>query len=391
MATVSFQLKRPDSKTKTAINAILRDGPGRRFVITTGISVKPTHLLKNKTISSSHSKAATYNSKLRKLESDLIEVCIQANKEGRIASKNEIREYVLPKKDKTIQDFWEVWEEYKAIKKSELKYETFKKFRAIESHLKLFKGGLELDQINKAKVEDLHRFFKEVGYSDSTSGKNVKFLKSFFHYCYDRGLIADDSFKRYIVRAGTEKVKVVLSQAELKKIKSLKLEKKYLNNVRDLLILGCRTGLRHGDLVRISREHYKIIDEQPVITIHQEKTKESVTIPLTDESESIVLGLLSGKVYPISNQKENDYLKELCKLAKINEPIEVGVNQVRLKYELIGTHTGRRTFATNLVQKGIPANVAMKYTGHKTIASFMKYIVIDADETINDIRNALDS
>lgn len=79
----------------------------------------------------------------------------------------------------------------------------------------------------------------------------------------------------------------------------------------------------------------------------------------------------------------NDYLKELCKLAEINEPVRmthfVGhtrIDEVLPKYELIGTHVGRRTFVCNALALGIPAHVVMKWTGHSDYKAMKPYIDI---------------
>ena len=88
----------------------------------------------------------------------------------------------------------------------------------------------------------------------------------------------------------------------------------------------------------------------------------------------------------VSNQKMNDYLHELCKMAKINEPIRQTyykgnerIDKVQPKYELVGTHTGRRTFICNALSLGIPAQVVMKWTGHSDYKAMKPYIDIADD------------
>ena len=88
----------------------------------------------------------------------------------------------------------------------------------------------------------------------------------------------------------------------------------------------------------------------------------------------------------ISNQKMNDYLKELCRLAEIDEPIRETyykgnerIDEVTPKCELLGTHAGRRTFICNALSLGIPAQVEMKWTGHSDYKAMKPYIDI-ADE-----------
>ena len=92
----------------------------------------------------------------------------------------------------------------------------------------------------------------------------------------------------------------------------------------------------------------------------------------------------------ISNQRMNDYLKELAELAGIDEPIRetyyIGnkrIDEVTPKYALLSTHAGRRTFICNALSLGIPANVVMKWTGHSDYKAMKPYIDIADDIKAN--------
>ncbi len=95
-----------------------------------------------------------------------------------------------------------------------------------------------------------------------------------------------------------------------------------------------------------------------------------------------------GKALPvISNQRMNEYVHELCKVAEIDEPVRQTyykgndrIDIIRPKYELVGTHTGRRTFICNALAIGIPPQVVMKWTGHNDYKAMKPYIDV-ADET----------
>jgi integrase len=84
-----------------------------------------------------------------------------------------------------------------------------------------------------------------------------------------------------------------------------------------------------------------------------------------------------------TNQAMNRDLKELCKLAEINEPIRitsykgnVRIDEIHPKWELVGTHTGRRSFVVNALSLGIPPNIVMKWTGHSDYKAMKPYIDI---------------
>ena len=92
----------------------------------------------------------------------------------------------------------------------------------------------------------------------------------------------------------------------------------------------------------------------------------------------------------ITNQKKNEYLKELAELAGINEPIRQTyykgnerIDEVTPKYALLGTHAGRRTFICNALALGIPPQVVMKWTGHSDYKAMKPYIDIADDIKAN--------
>jgi integrase len=172
--------------------------------------------------------------------------------------------------------------------------------------------------------------------------------------------------------------------------------KKY-EQVRDAFCFACTTGLRYSDLAQLKREHIK--EDEIILTV--KKTKERLSIPLTPYSRAILdkYRMLRKPLPIISNQKMNYYLKGwdeknksgkvikkhkgICELAGINEPVEIvryrGAKReanIYPKYELVGVHTGRKTFATLSLEKGMSAEEVMSITGHKDYKSFKRYVKI---------------
>ena len=161
-----------------------------------------------------------------------------------------------------------------------------------------------------------------------------------------------------------------------------------LDKVRDLFLIGCNTALRYSDYTNIKKGNIYTNDEgSEMLKITAYKGGETLDVP----ANYMVKHILSKYDYKlpeqISNQKTNDYLKELGELAGINREIidtkRIGGKQetkTNLKYELISTHTARRTGATLMYLAGIPALSIMKITGHKTERSFLGYIRITSEE-----------
>lgn len=167
--------------------------------------------------------------------------------------------------------------------------------------------------------------------------------------------------------------------------------KKHLEKIRDVFLFLCFTGLRYSDVANLKKADVK----DNSIEVTTLKTTDSLIIELNKHSKSILdkykedIFLKDTKMAlpVISNQKMNHNLKELMKLAGIDEQIRVTyykgnkrIDKIVPKYELIGTHAGRRTFICNALSLGIPPQIIMKWTGHSDYDEMKPYIDI-ADET----------
>ena len=119
------------------------------------------------------------------------------------------------------------------------------------------------------------------------------------------------------------------------------------------------------------------------------KTHDRVTIELNKHSRAILekyedLQSPQGLALPvITNQKMNNYLKDLCELCEINTPVDMSyyragekIEQTVPKYQLIGTHAGRRTFVVMALTMGISPEIVMKWTGHSDYQAMKPYIDI---------------
>ena len=217
--------------------------------------------------------------------------------------------------------------------------------------------------------------------NNTTVAKQLSTLKTFLSYARKEGLTVSDRYKEFRIKK--EKLEVIaLTNTEFETLYHFDLSgNKKLAQVRDIFCFACTTGLRYSDLAQLKPEHIK----NDTITLVVQKTKEELSIPLSGYSKAILAKYKDGqKPLPIiSNQKLNDYLKELCELAGINEPIEIvrfrGSNREAItypKYELIGVHTGRKTFATLSLEKGMNAEEVMTITGHRDYQSFKRYVKI---------------
>lgn len=263
---------------------------------------------------------------------------------------------------------------------------TIKAYIGTKNKLQEFqeKKRLEVtfEVINNSFYEKFVDFLIEEKYLNNTIGKHVKTLKTFINYCKDQEICNSQiNVKKFKVLQ--EEVDIVyLTDQELQKIFNLKDLSERLARVRDCFCFGCFTGLRFSDIDSLQHSNIK----NDFIELRTHKTKELLKIPLNGYAKEILTRYCEhDKPLPtgLSNQKVNDSLKDLAELAEINEPIErdnyCGSTRVHFsqpKYELITTHTARRTFVTLALEKGIRAEVVMAMTGHKSYRTFKKYIKI---------------
>ncbi len=162
-----------------------------------------------------------------------------------------------------------------------------------------------------------------------------------------------------------------------------------LDRVRDLFLVGCHTGLRFSDFTTIPKQSIDI--SNGYISIKTQKTNKPVVIPI----HKTVLKILNkykdkteNSLPPaLSNAKMNEYLKGIADLAGLNEIISKSktiagkeVTRNYKKWELVCTHTARRSFASNTYKMGIPVYTIMAITGHTSEKTFRNYIKLDETE-----------
>ena len=183
-------------------------------------------------------------------------------------------------------------------------------------------------------------------------------------------------FKEVPVRREITK-QIALSKDDIDQLSGVDLSNNSrLERVRDIFLVGCYTGMRYSDFKRIKASN--ISDN--LITIREVKDKsKTLQIPITDRVRDI-LDKYNMELPVISEQKFRDYLKEVFKLAGFtklstrSKKIGKRVYEEEVPmYELISTHTARRSFITIMLNSGVPDKAIMKITGHKSINNFQVY------------------
>ncbi len=231
-------------------------------------------------------------------------------------------------------------------------------------------------------------YCKSILYSNNTISHYFRHVKSICKYAALNGIEISDTLSLVTLK-WKESDNIYLSPEEIVLIENLELDSMVLDNARDWLLISCYTGQRFSDFSRFNDTMIKKLknrngNEVSVLEFVQVKTKKRMTIPLSSKVLSI-LDKRDGK-FPKARHLSvyNDYIKKVCEKAGIKElcfgslytETDFGFRNVEdmyQKWQLVSSHIGRRSFATNNYGK-IPTMYLKEMTGHATEEMFLKYI-----------------
>ena len=402
MAQVTFVLKEPNSKEDTLVYLILRYN-SNRFKYSTGQKIKPkfwNSQTQKARETSAFSGYAEFNNTIDNLGviamnryRELINDKVQPTSNNLRIPLDEFLQKSFIQEKRTLLDFIKDY-----IEASNNSFHTIKQYKTALKHLKGYKSekniDLNFENITLDFYESFMSYLIEKQYSTNSIGTIIKNIKVFMNEAVERKLTANIQYKSKkfkVVQEPSENI--YLTNTELDNIYKLDLSKNIrLDKVRDLFLIGCYTGLRFADLVQLRDEN--LIDKGNKIKLKTSKTGEVVIIPLNTRVKEILKKYSGVPPQVISNQKMNEYLKELGEAAEIN--IDVLINstkggiknkEVFKKYQLITVHTARRSFATNAYLADVPSISIMKITGHRSENAFLKYIKISQEDNANKLIN----
>lgn len=407
--TIVFTLKNPQSQTQSSIYArIFYEGFDFKFYISEKINPK---FWDNKTkrakLVAKFREHPEFNERLNRISSD-----IQTIYRNYLNDHN--NKVPNPEKLKLIMD--------KELKKIEPKIEKEKSFFPFfetlinqsinggrvqptsgkpysKATIQVYKNTLrrlkEFQTIRKRIIDfntidvDFYTDFteylsKRLNLATNTIGKDIKTLKAILNEATERGINSNLQFKSRKFSTTSEQTdSIYLSETELKEIEDLNLSNNpRLNNVRDLFLVGCYTGLRFSDFSILKPDQMK----NGFIEIkEQTKTGNPVVIPIHQVVKKVIQKHNGDLPRAITNQKFNEYLKEIgIMVQSLHTPFETTITKGGLKilkrlnkYELLTTHTARRSFATNEYLNGTPTITIMAITGHRTEKAFLRYIKLN--------------
>lgn len=346
------------------------------------------------------------NNHLNKLEEYINDVYAKAIKEGEEVSssllKNRLENLINDNGTykKTLLEklpLTDYFEKVINIKSKSVSKPTLNTYKQSLTSLKDFQKNenrkLEFEDINLEFYNKYVNYLeKGKDYSPSTIAKQIKKLKVVMNRALDEGLTSNNKHTSSEFKVNEEQsTQVYLNEEEIRSIAYKDLShNKNLDRARDIFLIGCYTGQRVSDYNNFSKKdivNIKGVDYIKFIQKKNYKKKRHVHCPITKEMRRIMSKYDNDFPPKMPEQHINKYIKYITKMCKITQDIKIeytkgGEKKVEYKpkYQLIGTHTARRSFASNKYKQGMPVYDIMHFTGHTTEKEFYKYIRIKDEE-----------
>lgn len=421
MAKVNFNLRKPDADSETPINVVIRYG-NRLLRYSSNEKIHPKFWQQDPTKRNYQRAKETkefpeypeFNARLNNIENTIKDVFRRyRNDNDNAIPETGILKELLDKEFKRsihtpktlfgfIREFMLMAKTRQNDKTGELiSPSTIKTYNTFLLHLeefqKHYKRRIDFDTIDLDFYSDYTTFLMHhYNLKTSSVGKDIQVLKAILNDALERGLTNNRAFQSKKFKVLREKSEsCYLNEQELAQIEKLDLvDNPRLDRVRDIFILGCWTGLRFADVQGLHKGNFYETIEGLEIRTTPKKTGKEIVIPVLKPVQRI-LRKYNGLPPTISNQKTNEYLKELGQLI---EPLTenftktytkggIKITRTFSKWEVVSYHTARRSFCTNLYLSKFPILKIMQMSGHTTEKVFMRYIKMTKRETAIDLRN----
>jgi len=401
MASINFLYRSTKENSNLNLRLLFRNN-GKDYVFGSKTKVEVSkkywtkqHKKKSKDIEISN-KQTDINNELNKIENHVLKAFNSVNAEtiNKEWLKTQIDFYYNPstENNEVPKDLINYIDFYIEYRKHEIKKRTKSKFSVIKHKLERLenfrKKQILINEVNDSFKNEFVSYCKSELYSQNTMQRELAIIKTFCKHARFLGLETHqqlDSLR--LDKAKAEKI--YLTFKELGKIENISKNQltDSLENAKDWLIISCYVGQRVSDFMHFTDEQIRIEDGKHLIEFTQNKTDKIMTVPLHSKVLEILKKRKGKFPYKISDQKYNGFIKTVCKLAEINEltkgskllETKKGSKTFRKqsgtfkKYELVTSHIGRRSFASNFYGT-IPTTFLIYITGHSTEKMFLNYI-----------------
>jgi len=231
---------------------------------------------------------------------------------------------------------------------------------------------IELSKLDYRFIEGYYTYQRTVEKLKPNSAyKNIKHLYRVIKICMLNKWLTDNPFKDFPCKYKNP-IRPYLTETEIQLINNHVFPTDKLIRVRDLFMVLVYTGLSYADISNLTTENIEIgVNSKEWIIINRHKTGERSAIPLLP----VALEIFKKYGYKLpyySNQKFNEYLKDIAKVCGISKKLT--------------THIGRHTFATTIcLSHGVPIETVSKLLGHSSLVTTQIYAKVTDWKTANDM------
>ena len=337
-----------------------------------------------------------YLKRLKALNLQLIALKVELNEE---MYKRELRDWDITalwlrrflkdffkRKDYCINDTdtLEYWMNlYMHEKQSRVKHNTFKRYKVFKHLVLRFEGfrkrKIRLNSLSQSIVTEFQNFIRQEQYQSSTAHRTLVFIRTILLFAKKREMNFRMHHIEWELERGVAEQKIILSHKELQNIEKQTLPTD-LEQVKDWLLISCYTGQRVSDFMKFTKKNIQQKEEEKYLDFVQQKTGKRVLLPIHPVVEQIIEKYKGDFPKPITELIYNKKLKKLGAMIGLTQFIN---SRKRIKYrakegeyqkwELLSSHIGRRSFATNFYGK-IPTALLISATGHSSEKTFLRYI-----------------
>lgn len=406
MSGIRFVLRSPNGKAETAIHLVYRFS-GNKFVYPLQVKVLPKYWDKTRqrvrNVASAAHKVG-FNNRLNEIESYTNGYIDHCKISGKSISMPDLKRHLNQffNKSSLNNSFTLFVEQLLRDYKTQIVPKTGKprtdttqrSLRGTWQVLQRFeeeKYSLLFDSITLEWYHDFVEWCNARNNSINNTGKHIKNVKSFMSEAVERELTKNLVYqsKRFVVlREDVEDIYLNLDELDL--ISKIDLTfNPMLDKARDLFIIGAFTGLRVSDFNNLTGDNIITRAGQMFIEVLTQKTGQKVIIPCSPYIRDILAKYNGAPPSSMADQNINRAIKEVGRMVGINTPTHIKQSKNGLKvskkvpkYELIKTHTARRSFCTNVYLTGeVSTAELMQISGHKTEVSFMRYLKMTKEQT----------
>ena len=261
---------------------------------------------------------------------------------------------------------------------------TKRSYRDAVRNANEFSPGVAMDDIDIGWVKKYERWQYDRGVSDSTVWSRLKIIRALFNEAIKRDLLKpwQTPFRLYEIpelRYRTD----VLRFAEMEELLAYRFEDQKLRKARDFFLLSCYSGLRYGDMIRLTSDHIRQVNDETWLSIKTSKTGKLVQVPL-----SIIF---YGRAMQILARYKS--VEDLVGVFRNNTTINRCIHDLFAICKIGGSqritvHTARRSCVTGLADFGVNIYTIQRVVGHARLTTTQKYIQLSTAAIEADLRKA---